>query len=159
MIKLQYAVLMLLAICHTGVLAATRSSELDTDSLRRAIEDLNRSYPGRYRGADYLKQLEQWEKELPGIRAGVVKAEAHALDKAKRFKAFKRAALLANPLLDFDQLLIIKRTPLGDPRLAKNHRGLGEFNGVPQQSSFQLYRIPNLAKYENEICVLSDLRD
>jgi formylglycine-generating enzyme required for sulfatase activity len=159
MIKLQYAVLMLLVTCHTGVLAAPRSSELDAASLRRAIEDLNRSYPVGYRGADYLKQLEQWEKVLPRIRAGVVKGNAQALTEVKRFKAFKRAALLANPLLDFDRLLIIKRKPLGDPRLAKNHRGLGEFNGVPQQSSFQLYRIPNLIKYENEICVLSGLRE
>ena len=44
-------------------------------------------------------------------------------------------AMLANPLLDFDKLLLIKRLPLGDPRLAKNKRGLGEFHGVPRQSS------------------------
>ncbi len=62
----------------------------DTNSLRRAIEDLMRTgcYP---RGAEFLRRLES------------VKTDAE-------FRALQREALLANPLLDFDRLLVIRRS-------------------------------------------------
>jgi formylglycine-generating enzyme required for sulfatase activity len=69
--------------------------------------------------------------------------------------AFQRQVLLANPLLDFDELLVIKRKPLGDPRRAKApNRGMGEYLGVPQQSSWQLDRIRQPYGWDNEIAAM-----
>ena len=63
----------------------------DTNALARAIQDLSETYPARYtQGADFLK-------ELAAVRT---KEEFHALE---------RKALLANPLLDFDQVLVVRR--------------------------------------------------
>ena len=43
---------------------------------------------------------------------------------------------MANPLLDFDRLLLIRRKPHGDPRRPDGHRlRLGEYIGLPRQSS------------------------
>ena len=73
--------------------------------------------------------------------------------------ALSRESLLANPLLDFDQLLVIQRKPKGDPRRPKGKgKGLGEFLGLPRQSSWQQDTIPNRDGWKNEIAVLSRLR-
>ncbi len=68
-------------------------------SLRMAIEDLVTSFGDRYpNGALYLKRLQK------------VKSDA------KKLRALRREALLANPLLDFQKLLIVKRRPRQDLR-------------------------------------------
>ena len=52
------------------------------------------------------------------------------------FDRLRREALLANPLLDFDRLLLIKRVPHGDPRRPHGTGyGVGEYIGLPRQSS------------------------
>jgi formylglycine-generating enzyme required for sulfatase activity len=63
----------------------------DTNSLRLAIEDLSASFPAQYtRGAEFLGRLD---------------SATNAADLA----ALQREALLANPLLDFDRVLAVKR--------------------------------------------------
>ncbi len=130
----------------------------ETQKLRQSVEDLSGSYPTTYGTKNFLNQLSEWESKLDGIREGLDENNPEAKKQLQQFLKFRREALLANPLLDFDELLIIKRKPLGDPRLAKNKRGLVEFHGIPRQSSWQTYKIANLLDYQNEIVVLSDLR-
>ena len=44
--------------------------------------------------------------------------------------ALRRRIIFSHPLLDFDRLLLIRRTPKGGPRRPEgNDRGLGEFIG------------------------------
>ena len=62
--KCLYAVMISLAVCNA-------EAELDVRPLRMAVEDLAKSYPDRYPGADYLKQLDKWEQKLADIRVGV----------------------------------------------------------------------------------------
>lgn len=155
---LSYPMTMLL-LAAASLFAGLSPDALETGSLRQAIEDLSKTYPGSYAGTRMLDELAQWEADLPGIRERLRAGEQGAREQAQAFEAFRREALLANPLLDFDRLLLIKRKPLGDPRLAKNHRGLVEFHGVPRQSSWQTYKIANILDYENEIAILSGLRD
>jgi formylglycine-generating enzyme required for sulfatase activity len=132
---------------------------MNAEALRLAIQNLAEDFPEGYRrGAEYLRRLEAWEGRIPDILEGLKRGDESAAREAGRFLDFRREALLANPLLDFDEALIIKRKPLRDPRLSRNQRGLGAFSGIPQQSSWQIPRIPNVDKYENEIMVLSDLR-
>jgi hypothetical protein len=72
------------------LLCATTCLANDTNSLRLAIEDLSKT--GKYpRGAEFLQRLD------------AVKTDAE-------FRALQREALLANPLLDFDRLLVVRRT-------------------------------------------------
>ena len=78
-------------------------------ALRRAIEDLRKNFGARYaRGDEFLKRLETLEA-----------APADAI-RRRAFETLQREALIANPLLDFDELLVISRRAdspsLGLPR-------------------------------------------
>ena len=71
---------------------------------RMAIQDLNQSFPGRYtRGAEWLKKVEDLE-----LRAKSA-PPTNLVSLAKELAALRTEALLANPLLDFDRLLLVKR--------------------------------------------------
>jgi hypothetical protein len=136
------------------------SADLDLvnfSAMRRAILDLTATFAGRYaKGQDYLERLDSHEKRVPRIRQALKQGNTAAIREVEEITAFQREALLANPLLDFDRLLLIKRKPHGDPRRAESpDRGLGEFIGLPRQSSWQLPRMSNANDWENEICVLS----
>ena len=100
------------------------------EPLRLAIADLmetfGREYPG---GRDYLARLDALEAATrPGDRS----VEA-------KLRQLRREALLANPLLDFDNLILLKRKR-GQLGLPTNHQG----NTSLAQDG-----------YDNEIAVLS----
>ncbi|MBW7864973.1 MAG: SUMF1/EgtB/PvdO family nonheme iron enzyme [Candidatus Hydrogenedentes bacterium] len=78
-------------------------SEVQWRGLRDAIEDLAVAYPERYRAGEHLARLEALQKEHDAAPAD----ERSAF--VPRFAALQREALLANPLLDFDRLLMIRR--------------------------------------------------
>lgn len=128
--------------------------------LKMAIGDLMERFPQQYaKGPDYLQAVERFERELPEVQRRIREGDAAALDQVRQIVAFQREALLANPLLDFEQLLMIKRKPLGNPRRARgdreNDKGLGRFLGLPQQSSWQLHTMTDTDGWDNEIVVLS----
>lgn len=80
------------------------------DALRRAVQDLSATYPAEYpQGADYLKRIETYEQALPGILALMTENPDAAQKTVEEIRAFQREALLANPLIDFDRLLIVQR--------------------------------------------------
>ena len=77
-------------------------------ALRMAVEDLSGAFPDRYRrGGVYLERLRALRAEHDGL-SPASEAGAYA-DVEERFEALKNQALLANPLLDFDRLLMIRR--------------------------------------------------
>jgi len=99
-------------------------------SLRLAIEDLTATFGRRYpNGAAYLKRLSAIDGEK--LAAGEAAAKA-------AFDALQKEALLANPLLEFDKLLVIRRK--GQEGLPSNWLG-----------NCSLPR----GKFDNEIAVLS----
>ena len=72
------------------------------------------------------------------------------------FEQLQREALLANPLLDFDKLLLMRRVPHGDPRRPHGTGyGVGEYIGLPRQSSKCNPNIDQPFDWDNEIAVLS----
>ncbi len=128
-----FAALLLAATAH----AAAPTPE-QTTALRLAIEDLSKTFPGKYtRGAEFLQQLAAVTNE-----AG--------------FAALQREALLTNPLLDFDKLLLVRRgevqakAPAKGKKKARGQLGLpANWNGnasLPRQG------------YDDEIAVLSPVR-
>ncbi len=105
----------------------TKSASIRTstpESLRAAIEDLTKTFGAKYpKGAEYLKRLDT-------LKAG---------DKAA-LEALAAEALLANPLLDFDKLIVRRTTNLGLP------------------SNWQSNSSVRGGKYDNEIATLSPVK-
>ncbi|MBL7043590.1 MAG: SUMF1/EgtB/PvdO family nonheme iron enzyme [Pirellulaceae bacterium] len=118
-----------------------RIGGLDFAPLRRAITDLAASFGKRYpRGPQYLARLDSLEKlREAGLQEGIA-----GVDKLIRvgdeFETLRTEALLANPLLDFDRLLLIKRR--GNLGLPQNWQGNCVMRGG----------------FDNEIAVLSPVR-
>ncbi len=84
---------------------------LNIPALKRAITDLGKTYPDQYPQADaYLARLDRFAKSLPDIRAGLLKDDAQAHQRLEAIMALKCEALLANPLIDFDEIVLIKRS-------------------------------------------------
>ncbi len=76
-------------------------------TLRAAVEDLIVTYGRRYpNGGDYLRRLDELERQL----GGSLKAEGLG----EGLEQLRREALLANPLLDFDKVLVVKRRYAND---------------------------------------------
>ena len=91
---------------------------IDIAALRRAMEDLTATYPSGYpEGPIFLEQLDRLTPELATAREMAVAGD---LDQAPfilwELEDLRRKALLANPLLDFDRLVAIKR-PASSPKL------------------------------------------
>lgn len=92
--------------------AADLAAGKEVESLRLAIADLVDTFGNEYAGGEsYRKRLETIRK---AIRSGDAAASA-ALGR------LRQEALLANPLLDFDKLLVLKRRR-GQLGLPTNHQ-------------------------------------
>jgi len=119
---------------------------VDREAVRLAIEDLERSFPGRYDAAQHRQALAEfsrvYETVASAIEAGELPDELPPVD---QLLSGVRAALLANPLLDVDTLLVVRRSPGTStgfvPANYLSHAGLGNRTG-----------------WDNEIAVLTDLR-
>ena len=84
---------------------------LNVPALKRAITDLGMTYPDQYPHANtYLDQLNRFAKELPDIRARLLKGDPGAEQRLQEIIALKRRALLANPLISFDEIVLVKRS-------------------------------------------------
>ena len=107
--------------------------EADWHALELAVRDLMQTFGGRYPGgAHYLERLE-------ALRGSRTLAPS---DLARRFRALREEALLANPLLDFPQLLLVKR-------------GAGQL-GLPM-NYLSNSSLPQTG-YDNQIATLSPVR-
>ncbi|MBN1417381.1 MAG: SUMF1/EgtB/PvdO family nonheme iron enzyme [Planctomycetes bacterium] len=103
-----------------------RAVPLDWTPLELAIADLIETFGERYsRGAEYLRRLEDLKR-----RGGAIGDDLEAL---------RREALLANPLLDFDRLLVVRRRA---DNLGLPYNYLGNCSLPP-------------AGYDNRIAILS----
>ncbi len=107
-------------------------------SLRLALEDLRQTFGSRYPGADgYLARLAELDRKLAAAKG----AEAAAVEAA--LVALQQEALLANPVLAFDRLLLVRRADKGKLGLPQNWQG----NCAVDRRG-----------YDNEIAVLAPVR-
>ncbi|HJN12309.1 MAG TPA: hypothetical protein QF564_26735, partial [Pirellulaceae bacterium] len=123
--------------------AASELDRVNVAALRRAIDDLSESFPGQYtEAAVYLQSLEVFEQRLPGMRVALADGNPQGVEDVDALLALEREALLANPLFDFDRILLIKRSAdlLGLPRNWQGNCSL------PRKG------------YDNEIALLNPLR-
>ena len=94
--------------------ALAKLDNFNLKALHMAIEDLSATFPKAY-PAKYLKRIKEIETSLNGADSSKIAGMAVEL------AAFRQEALLANPLLDFDKLLLIKRH--GSPGMPQNWVG------------------------------------
>ncbi len=116
-------------------------------ALRLAVADLTKTYPAKYtKGTSYLARLDALERQAVGLADAIGKGDKAATKKladlGDALSALRSEALLANPLIDFDKLLLVKR-------------GAGKL-GLPQNwvTNASIGR----TGYDNEIAVLSPVR-
>ncbi len=121
----------------------------EAEAIRMAIEDLSDRFPEQYAdGGKYLSEL----KKIEAMAEGEAKITA--------LKQLRREALLANPLLDFDKLLMIRRRVNDlDQKYDryKWHRKLGMQLGIPNNFNGNAH-LP-VDGWDNEIVVMENYRD
>ena len=112
--------------------ARSLASNFNFEALRRAVLDLVETYGAKYpKGAEYLARLEALEKQVIGVvkaAGGDGKGAADRLTSVtKDLEALRREALLANPVLDFQKVLLVKRSPkkLGLPQNWQGNSTIG----------------------------------
>jgi formylglycine-generating enzyme required for sulfatase activity len=117
------------------------------EPLRLAVADLAKTFGDKYPNApQFLAKLDAMKKTADELTAAAAKDPVAATSRAETLaadlRALQREALLANPLLDFDRLLVIKRRP--------------DMLGLPQnwQGNCALAR----QGFDNEIATLSPVR-
>lgn len=142
--------------------AASQARTFDFESLRLAISDLEQSFPGKY-AKKFGERFTVLQREVQRADVESESRSVAALERLEKalneLEALKSQALLANPLLDFERLIVVKRKPLGEPRRSQwEGFGLGEYLGVPRQSSWGNGTMPNVDKWTNEIAVVSPAR-
>jgi formylglycine-generating enzyme required for sulfatase activity len=100
-------------------------TDVKAEALRRAITDLAATYGSAYPGgAKYLQRLELLETQTKRLQAEEAGGNAGNEEERKKvvaeLAALRDEALLANPLLNFDSLLLVRRgnksPALGLPR-------------------------------------------
>ncbi len=118
----------------------TPATDVKITALRLAIRDLAATFGPRYpKARQYLQRLSKLEARMTSIPAG-------ATDQLRQVREalvdLRREALLANPLLNFDRLLLVRRgtSNLGLPRNWEGNSSLAKRG------------------YDNQIAVLSPVR-
>ncbi len=115
--------------------AIPNASDVNPRALRMAIGDLTDTYGSSYPlGGEFLKRLDALEKKLVEIAdqqaAGGKGEPEDAGQAAEALEALRREALLANPLLNFDKLMIVQRgaksPSLGLPRNWQSNSSLAK---------------------------------
>lgn len=117
--------------------AAAALARVDFAALRLAIADLSQA-ASSYPAAQFEARLAEWEPQAPGLRDLLASDPEAGIARIGELIALQREILLSNPLLDFDELLIVKR---------------GENNlGLPQ--NWQGNCAMSALGYDNEIAKL-----
>jgi formylglycine-generating enzyme required for sulfatase activity len=143
----------------------TRWKDSSLQSLRFAVEDLMQTQGAKYaKGSEYLRRITELQQAIAAARGpdGRIINLDRFVEAVERFEALRAAALLGNPLLDFDRLLLVKRRdareirPRPPLRMPFPNDPIGHLNGLPVnfQGTGVLRQIP----FDNEIAVLSPVR-
>ncbi|MFZ4780623.1 MAG: hypothetical protein ACOYM3_35160, partial [Terrimicrobiaceae bacterium] len=130
-------------------------SAVNVEAARLAVADLEKNFPGKYDAATHRKAVEAFAARLPALLAelntGMPKPES--LAEAAALLAGVRRAMLANPTLDFDRILLIERRFGAEARVVISDR-----LGMPSGNAFTQDTIPHTG-WDNSISILCDLRN
>jgi formylglycine-generating enzyme required for sulfatase activity len=130
------------------------ADQADVAAVRMAVLDLMKTFPQQYaRGPKYLERLDRIEKVLDEVHRQGSSGGKNSNDPMRELSALRREALLGNPLLDFDRLLLIKRRPIKGGKPVNPDTSFGWDIGLPRSSAGN----SGLPKdsFDDEIAVLS----
>jgi formylglycine-generating enzyme required for sulfatase activity len=132
---------------HNDAVTAARLAlkHFDGEAFRLAVSDLSDTFGDAYPdGHAYLDRLDAFDVDIEELITKLANGDLDACATAHELAALQREALLANPLLNFDKLMLVRRT--------SNSPGLG----LPQnwQGNCALSR----SGFDDSIITLSDLR-
>ena len=104
----------------------------DTEPLKRAIEDLTRKYPTQYNGKGFMDRYNVLTAQLKSATYKNEEEQARYIALARVFGGLRREALLANPLMKFDQLLFRRSQNPGlvDNWISNAARGKGGYGNA-----------------------------
>ncbi len=125
----------------------------DIQAVGRAFEDLERNFPGRFDSAAGRQALAVYGRERDTLRTALDKDGDVAVEPFERALAGVRAALLSNPLLDFDRLLALRRNFSGDQARQLTDAAAG-FTPAAWQNAVAVVK----RKWDNELVLLTGLR-
>ncbi|HEY3321266.1 MAG TPA: SUMF1/EgtB/PvdO family nonheme iron enzyme [Planctomycetota bacterium] len=125
----------------------------DSAAMLRAIEDLAKTYPAKYQPEKYRACVQDFEKRKDAILEGLKDGKDEALADAEKTCATLRESMLANPLLDFDKILLVKR----NFKDGSARHVMGSGCGLIGLNSHTNDDIPH-SNWDNEIGVVSNLR-
>ena len=130
----------------------------DPKAIRAAVKEMAAKHPGYVMPERFDEQMAGYEQQLAGVLDGLgAKPESPAFQAAQKtsvqMQDFQRRVLLANPDIDFDRILAVKRRP-APPSLIK--AGYHDEFGLPV--NFCGNSCINPVGWDNEIGMLS-LRD
>ncbi len=126
---------------------------INTGAVRLAIDDMEQEFPGLYDAARYRQILVRFESSRLAVLRLLAEGEANGAESADELLDDIRTILLANPLLDFDKLLVVKRN-FGAGRARTVESADAGFVAHNFQNQTSLPR----KGWDNEIAVLSNLR-
>ena len=153
-------------------LMRTVSSELaeaakQLKPLRMAIEDLSAKYPDTYAKKGYLERLAKYEAVFLNINPDNPESYKTAMDLGKEFLQFRREALLANPLLSFDKVLVrtAKKSGFESNWMSNCSRSKGDYGNKLQLLSlsdpnFELKPLvePRKNSFVGDVCMKWDAK-
>ena len=134
--------------------------ELNPAALRRAVVDMGETFGERYQPPDFEERLAACEEALPRLRKQLdgsnVGQIRTAMTRCEELIAFSRKTLLAIPLLDFDEVLLLKRkTPVEKQSHTYWRWGRKYGFAVNWSCDFRPQNPPIAAWWEDEIVALS----
>jgi len=130
------------------------ADQADVASVRMAVLDLMKTFPQQYtKGRGYLKRLDRIEKVSDEDHRQGSSVDKTSGDPMRELAELRREALLGNPLLDFDRLLLVKRRPMKGGVPVDPDTSFGWDIGLPR-SSFGNSSLPK-DSLDDEIAVLS----
>lgn len=133
-----------LVLVLLGLGAVSTAHAVDFEAVCLAVDDLQQTFGEKYAlsGTDRA-ELEHARAEAPALQDKAAAGNRKAAKRLARWEALARRALLANPLLDFDTLLVLRRSDkqLGLPQNWESN------SSIPQSG------------FDNELMLLSPPAD
>ena len=85
--------------------------QINLKAFRMAVDDLAASYPKEFPDREAIAmKIDEFEKALPIIQDKVAQGDPEAVAACRAFLSFRRETMLRNPLFDFDELLLVRRS-------------------------------------------------
>jgi formylglycine-generating enzyme required for sulfatase activity len=120
-------------------------ASVNLEAAALAIEDMAATWPDRYDASPHRAALKRLIERRDATIEAIGRGDTNAIAEAQTMSSGVRDALLANPLLDFDRLLVVRRGLDSPSGLGLPHNWEGN-SSLPRRG------------YDNEIMVLESLR-